>query len=145
VGQSFRERLQVGLCRDSSQQGHHASAKQGDTSGHSTLCPHASSERGWLLFLRPGTGGRRKRTCGAGEQDGVAGGGEVPDVLQQLRVLEVDESRADEHLPRLIAAGNHTTTSIAVGASAIVVIMITNKQTKKKTEEAMCCGLLWIK
>jgi hypothetical protein len=27
-------------------------------------------------------------------------------VLGQLRVLEVDESRADEHLPRLIAAGN---------------------------------------
>lgn len=47
-----------------------------------------------------------KRTCGAGEQDGAAGGGEVPDVLGQLRVLEVDEGRADEDLPRLIAAGN---------------------------------------
>lgn len=34
----------------------------------------------------------------------MASGGEVPDVLRQLCILEVDESRADEHLPRLIDA-----------------------------------------
>jgi hypothetical protein len=47
---------------------------------------------------------RERQTRGSGEQYGAARGGEVPDVPGQIRLVQVEEGRADEHFLRLLAA-----------------------------------------